>query len=105
MLAVRHSQRAVHPDSITRVRATWTRRAWAIALAVLAWLGAVHTAGAQGPCNDAWLPTALDAPVSAVVEWDPDGPGPRAPQVVAGGFFSIAGGITAQHIARWNSSG
>jgi hypothetical protein len=42
--------------------------------------------------------------VHAVASIDEDGAGPNAPRLMAGGFFSIAGGISASRIARWDGS-
>ncbi len=42
--------------------------------------------------------------VSALEEFDSDGPGPNLPQLVAGGRFQSAGGLPANCIARWNGS-
>lgn len=55
----------------------------------------------------AWQPvgTGLNARVRALTAWDSDGEGPLAPQLVAAGEFTDAGGNTAaDRIARWNGS-
>ena len=59
-----------------------------------------------------WLPfgtgmsvtqgSATRAAVNALTTWDPDGPGPQATQLIAGGQFSIAGGQQVRSIARWD---
>ncbi|MFO0839203.1 MAG: hypothetical protein U1D55_11855 [Phycisphaerae bacterium] len=46
-----------------------------------------------------------DAPsdaVYALCTWDRDGDGPLAPQLIAGGSFSAAGGVALNNIARWD---
>jgi len=53
-----------------------------------------------------WLPfdSGMDATVYALTTWDPDGDGPLAAQLVAGGDFSTASGVTVNRIARWDGS-
>ncbi len=61
---------------------------------------------AQGStCQSSWLPTfgerpGTDASVSALTVFD-DGSGPA---LYAGGSFGTAGGVAANHIARWGGS-
>jgi len=50
------------------------------------------------------LGSGTDAPVLTVTSWDPDGGGAIAPQVIAGGQFSTAGGTPARFVARWDGS-
>ncbi len=50
------------------------------------------------------LGTGMNNVVRAVVSIDEDGPGPSAPVLMAGGFFTIAGGGSASRIARWNGT-
>ncbi len=54
----------------------------------------------------AWLPGVLgtDGAVLALTTWDPDGSGPSAPQLVAGGSFTFAGEVNVNRIARWDQS-
>ncbi len=54
----------------------------------------------------AWQPfgTGTNQRVYALTTWDPDGDGPLTDQLVAGGFFTIAGGHPANRIARWDGS-
>ncbi|MGD9692768.1 MAG: hypothetical protein AB7G17_05790 [Phycisphaerales bacterium] len=40
--------------------------------------------------------------VLATTMWDPDGPGPRTPLLVLGGYFTIAGDQFANHIATFD---
>ena len=42
--------------------------------------------------------------VVALTTWDPDGNGPQAARLVAGGGFNVAGGVTVNFIASWNGS-
>jgi len=42
--------------------------------------------------------------VNSLTTWDPDGAGPLPPQLVAGGWFTSAGGVNANRIARWDGS-
>jgi hypothetical protein len=42
--------------------------------------------------------------VAALVEWDPDGPGPRPPVLVAGGLFGEAGTLAVHNVAAWDGS-
>ena len=50
-----------------------------------------------------YTPTGLGA-VNALEEFDDDGPGPRPPGLYVGGFFTHAGGIPANNIARWDGT-
>jgi len=47
---------------------------------------------------------ALNGAVYCMTTWDPDGPGPMGTQLVVGGNFTTAGGITVNRIARWDGS-
>ncbi|MDX2199573.1 MAG: immunoglobulin domain-containing protein [Phycisphaerae bacterium] len=42
--------------------------------------------------------------VFEMAEWDPDGAGPRGPELVVGGFFTAAGGKPTDSIARWDGA-
>src|SRR5207244_1272911 len=48
-----------------------------------------------------WAPlsSGLNNYDDALAMWDPDGAGPAAPQLVAGGSFTTAGGVTAPNVA------
>ena len=63
-------------------------------------------AGAVGQCDHEWrlVPKAggTDLPVLASAMWDPDGPGPLAPLLVAGGEFTVAGSVAANHVATYD---
>ena len=50
------------------------------------------------------LGSGITGSTHALTVYDPDGTGPLAPQLIAGGFFSAAGGTPANNIARWNGS-
>lgn len=71
--------------------------------------GDFQTAGSAPARNIAlwngsvWTPlgTGLDAPPNAIVSFDPDGPGPRSPLIVAGGNFGTAGGKVSPYFAVW----
>jgi hypothetical protein len=54
----------------------------------------------------AWsaLGTGVNGTVNALASFDADGPGPQHAALYAAGFFSLAGGTPAQHIARWDSA-
>ncbi len=79
--------------------------------AALAWsaLGGGEYATAAGRDNDTcvqqWLPgfglLGLNASAYALTRWDPDGSGREPAQVVAGGNFTLAGGVATNRIARW----
>lgn len=74
----------------------------AICLVTAAALGAP----AAADCPEQWLPgdrvPGTGGSVHATTTWDPDGPGPRAPVLVAGGSFSVAGDVLANNIACWD---
>ncbi len=83
-----------------------------IATASAAFLFAAGWAMASGPgCSPGWLApdpafqTNFNGAVQAMTVWDPDGPGPGAPALIAGGQFRSAGGTSAPHIARWDGQG
>ncbi len=63
-------------------------------------------ATAAGQCNTLWLPgppvAGTNLNVGAMVEWDPDGSGPRTPVVVLGGDFAVAGNIVARCVAAFD---
>jgi len=72
--------------------------------------GSFTTAGGT-PCNGiarwdgaAWQPfgSGLSGFVNALTTWDPDGPGPSPAQLVAGGYFSINGGVCG--VVRWDGA-
>jgi hypothetical protein len=44
------------------------------------------------------------ADLRAVVTFDEDNSGPNAPRLFAGGDFNLAGGVSANNIARWDGS-
>jgi len=78
--------------------------------------GFFTTAGGQAanyiarwnPLNNSWSSfvtgsaNGVDSTIYALTVYDDDGSGPNGPQLVAGGFFTTAGGQTANRIARWN---
>src|SRR5262249_6383518 len=50
------------------------------------------------PCQGQWLPSGdvlagFNGPSTAVITWDPDGPGPQTPLLVAGGTFTVAADV------------
>ncbi len=47
----------------------------------------------------------MDDVVWSVTTFDPDGPGPQQRLLIAGGNFSVAGGVAANRVAAWNGSG
>jgi hypothetical protein len=51
-----------------------------------------------------WQPLAggLDGAVTSLAVFDDDGPGPHLAELYAGGTFTHAGGVSANHLARWN---
>ena len=52
-----------------------------------------------------WLPggdfAVLNGEVHALTTWDPDGSGPQAEWLIAGGTFTQAGSVPAQRVAAW----
>jgi hypothetical protein len=53
-----------------------------------------------------WQPlgSGLDFVAFALCTFDPDGPGPMPELLIAGGGFSMAGGIPARNIAAWDGA-
>lgn len=74
-------------------------------LAVVAALAAPPSALAQctdwltGPLQNSQAGNGADGNVNALHVWDPDGDGPQAARLVAGGTFSTIGGVTTGTIA------
>jgi len=66
------------------------------------------TSFSHAQCQPGWAQSfgfaSLNGPVYALTTWDPDGPGERPAQVVAGGTFSAAGGRAISNVAIWNGS-
>lgn len=62
------------------------------------------TAAAQ--CGPQWaaVPVGPNGSVSAMAEWDPDGPGPLPPRLVIGGSFTAIGGVPIRGIAMWDGA-
>jgi hypothetical protein len=56
------------------------------------------TAGTWGT-----LGTGFNGDINAMALWDPDGTGPLAARLVAGGNFTTASGIGISHLAYWDS--
>jgi hypothetical protein len=56
--------------------------------------------------GSAWRPLrgGLNDQVNSITEWDPDGVGPAAPVIVAGGTFTLADGRPANRIAQWDGT-
>ncbi len=56
--------------------------------------------------GQAWraLSTGIDGTVYALTTWDPDGPGPLPPLLIAGGDFHFAGGSQVDYIAAWDGT-
>jgi len=56
--------------------------------------------------GSAWRPlgAGMNNTIFSLTTWDPDGSGPLPAQLVAGGFFTTAGGAAANHVARWNGA-
>jgi len=77
-------------------------------LAVLLLLAAVCPRALAQPCEGQWLPgdgfAGVNGAVNAAITWDPDGVGPRAPALVVGGVFTIAGNVRASNIAMWDGA-
>src|SRR5262249_35754857 len=45
-----------------------------------------------------------NAQVRAMITWDPDGDGPLGRELLAAGYFTTAGGVTVNRVARWDGS-
>ncbi|MGD9689109.1 MAG: hypothetical protein AB7K52_00850 [Phycisphaerales bacterium] len=56
--------------------------------------------------TDTWVPlgSGLNGTVHTMTTFDPDGTGPLPLQLIVGGDFTTAGGVTANRIAAWNQS-
>ena len=86
----------------------WRSMGWVCTLALVFGLGTAPAAWAD--CPPEWLygpgqePPGTNDTVRATTTWDPDGPGPEPEQLVVGGYFTTAGGVSANYIARWNGA-
>ena len=49
-------------------------------------------------------PTSVSTECDAIVEWDPDGPGPLAAVMIAAGALWVAGRAGASGVAAWNGA-
>jgi hypothetical protein len=56
--------------------------------------------------GSAWHPlgTGVEEAVWALAAFDEDGPGPNPPVLFAGGYFTTAGGVVVNNIARWDGA-
>ena len=82
---------------------------WGMPLLVMALTGfGVSDVRAQ-PCGAGWNVsggiTGTNNKVFAVTEWDPDGAGPLSTVLVAGGEFTLAGGVSANYVAMYDGGG
>src|SRR5262249_25749012 len=68
----------------------------------------LSAAAAVAECPYDWKPgdgvPGITGFVYSVVSWDPDGPGPMSPVLVAGGYFSLAGDTPAANLAWWDGT-
>jgi hypothetical protein len=59
-------------------------------------------------CEFDWKPgqglSGINGVVLAMTVWDPDGAGPKPGLLVAGGQFTVAGGVSASRIAAWDGN-
>jgi hypothetical protein len=92
------SQRSVNHILPTAILST--------AIGPIAFVIACLTACLQGQCATQWLPgdglPGTYGPTRAATMWDPDGAGPKAPVVVLGGGFEIAGRSAAHNIVAYD---
>lgn len=79
---------------------------WMGIFAFVGLLAPVSRAAAQ--CTNDWHSdialSSLNGAAYAATTWDPDGPGPLAPQLIVGGSFSNAGATPVANIAAWNGT-
>lgn len=84
----------------------WIRpaRPWPLLLAA----AIASAAAAPSQCDPRWLPgpslPGTDLDVFATTMWDPDGAGPRAPVLVLGGSFTVAGDQAANRVVAFDPS-
>jgi hypothetical protein len=75
---------------------------------VLFLVAATLTAALPAVAQCDWLPgegfRGVDHEIYCMTTWDPDGPGPALPVLVAGGSMHLAGATTTDRIAAWNGS-
>lgn len=78
----------------------------AVVVAAAAACCCTTTSLAQAPTEPSWqswgLTKGINGPATALTTWDPDGSGALPEQLVVGGAFTSAGGVTVNHIARWD---
>ncbi len=71
-------------------------------------LGLLLGLHAHAQCSPSWLPwtgvPGADNDVRAIVEWDPDGPGPIRPKVVVGGLFRVVDDVRASRLAALDAA-
>lgn len=75
-------------------------------LSLAAALAAAPALTLARPACPQWTPSGpypgLNDDVTALTTWDPDGPGPRSPLLIAAGLFTHAGAFPARTVAAWN---
>src|SRR5437868_14078270 len=81
------------------------RRTLTAVVALLATLSGGPEAGAQCGGWEATGQEPIFGNVYCVTKWDPDGPGPQPPVIVAGGRFSSSADPLTQYLAAWTPSG
>jgi hypothetical protein len=63
---------------------------------------------AFGDCEPNWKPgngpQGVSNYVTALIKWDPDGNGPQAEELIAGGYFSNVCGVAANCAAAWDGN-
>jgi len=79
-----------------------------LALSAAVACGAFVATQANAQCPDGWSTTfgnpGADNPIHAMINYDPDGPGPSPSLLVVGGSFARIGGNWISRIAAWNGS-
>jgi trimeric autotransporter adhesin len=89
------------------IRSGLNRSTFALLTALAVLVGVVRGESAQAQCQD-WreggsLPGLLTSALTSTL-WDPDGPGPRSPQLIVGGEITAAGNVAANNIAAWDGT-
>jgi hypothetical protein len=70
------------------------------------WAGGVYLDYVASWNGAAWaaLGSGTNDIIRALASYDPDGDGPLNPVLIAGGFFTTAGGTNASRVAKWNGA-
>lgn len=102
-----HSDRRESRRRVTVYRASLVLRLTCLGLFAFFIVVTPLILNADPSCDLAWDAASvppMDGVTLALTSWDPDGGGTQPPVLVAGGYFTSVGGVSANNIATWNGA-